>query len=453
MPQAADISSIGPFRRLIARYRESHDVRETIATFVVWGVVLAYIPLSHLFDYWNDSRATSVDWTGIGSEYLSLLPFFALFLFNDIVLARILVRHQKVLLYVITAVASALLMTFAIEIFRSPEAETGRPMEDPGAPWGRERLDDGARRGDAPPARPGDSDWDESEDRPTPPDMPDGMQNNDRPDDFRPDGRPPEPRDIDSRGRGAGEFAPPAKPDEINRRTMRLGPMMSDFVLAVMMVCLSMFTKLYLLSDRDKERMRQLAKERTEAELAQLRYQLSPHFMMNTLNNIHALVDIDPERAKETIERMSRLMRYMLYESGKATTPLKSEVEFLCDYVELMSIRYTDAVAISLQLPEETYGIALPPLLFINMVENAFKHGVSYSRTSFVDISLSIAEDHRTVNFCCTNSLGPERPADTQHGIGVENTRRRLDLLCSGHYQLSSMKLADRYVATLQLRL
>ena len=229
--------------------------------------------------------------------------------------------------------------------------------------------------------------------------------------------------------------------------------MMIDFILALMMMCAGTLIKLYLISDRDKARLRLLAKARTDAELEQLRYQVSPHFMMNTLNNIHALVDVDAERAKDAIVRMSRLMRHMLYEGGKPLVSLDSEVTFLRDYVELMRLRFTDAVSVTLDAPETVGDVMLPPLLFVNLVENAFKHGVSYSKPSFVDVRLSLSDDRREVSFCCVNSLSNASTDDERHGIGVQNTRKRLELLCRGRFNLSAVRLADRYVVTLSIQI
>ena len=226
--------------------------------------------------------------------------------------------------------------------------------------------------------------------------------------------------------------------------------MIGDMAIALLLLCFNVAVKLYLLSLRDKERMLALQHQTLSAELDQLKYQLSPHFMMNTLNNIHALIDIDAEKAKLTVVQLSKLMRYMLYESNKPKTSLADEVSFMRGYVELMRIRFTESVKIDARFPDETFGISLPPLLFVTMIENAFKHGVSYSRPSFISIDMSVADDHKSVNFCCTNSLS-DTVQDGQHGIGLVNVRKRLELLCKGRYNLNVMQLSDRFVATLSV--
>lgn len=401
--------------------RDSHSKPEVILYLIVWALLILSIPAVRLFEFWHSDTATSIDWTGIGFQYAHLIPFALLFLFNDLFLAPIIVRRRKVLLYVLLALLSAIFLTFALETLRS--LSPSEPLFRGGP-----QVEGQARRGDNPPPRPFGDDFrpDADDFDSNPPPRPDS--------DFQPAGEP------HMRG---GVVGP-----------LRVGPMIGDLVLAILTLCAGTLVKLYLITDRDKERLRRLDKERTEAQLAQLRYQVSPHFMMNTLNNIHALVDIDSERAKETIERLSNLMRYVLYDGGKPTVTLQSEVDFIRGYVQLMSLRFTDSVSITLDLPSSLpSNLTLPPLLFVNIVENAFKHGVSYLHPSFVDIRLSLSPDADAVNFCCTNSLSNSSPADSNHGIGLANTRKRLEPMCPGRFQLSALQLSDRYVVTLAVSL
>lgn len=438
-----------PLRRFFEYYRLSHDRREVVVAAIVWGVAIASVPLSRLFDFWRSDSLVSIEWDGMGDEFLALVPFAALFVFNDLVLANVIVRLRKVVLYVVLAVVSSLFMSLVLEFFRVPRdggdvagAEPAHVQEPrPPQPYGRSgrhESDTLDLHGSRPPIdeRRGLPFNPEQGGVPVPPPKPMG-------DDY---GRSPE-------AWRNGDFRPGSDDGRQKRPVRGLGPMVSDFVLALMMMCAGTLVKVYLIADRDKARLRQLAKERAEAELAQLRYQISPHFLMNTLNNIHALVDIDAERAKDTIVRLSRLMRYMLHDGSSQLVPLASEVSFLSDYVELMRIRYTDAVSIRLSMPDESDGVSVPPLLFINVVENAFKHGVSYASGSFVDIRLSLSPSRDELSFCCVNSLAPALQADGPHGIGLANTRKRLDLLCHGRYQLSEIKLDDRYVVSLSIRL
>ena len=207
------------------------------------------------------------------------------------------------------------------------------------------------------------------------------------------------------------------------------------FAIAFLMVGFNIAIKLFFKSFRDEEMLKELEHQRLQSELQYLKYQINPHFFMNTLNNIHALVDIDTGKAKSTIVELSKLMRYVLYEASNKTTLLSREVQFLENYVGLMSLRYTDKVSIEMHFPAEVPKVQIPPLLFISFVENAFKHGVSYRNESFIRVLVQLEEDNR-LSFRCTNSNNGS--ADEQHhGIGLENVRKRLRLLFGNDYTLS----------------
>lgn len=207
------------------------------------------------------------------------------------------------------------------------------------------------------------------------------------------------------------------------------------FAIAFLMVGFNIAIKLFFKSFRDEEMLKELEHQRLQSELQYLKYQINPHFFMNTLNNIHALVDIDTGKAKSTIVELSKLMRYVLYEASNKTTLLSREVQFLENYIGLMSLRYTDKVSIGMHFPAEVPEVQIPPLLFISFVENAFKHGVSYRNESFIRVRVQLEEDNR-LSFRCTNSNNGS--ADEQHhGIGLENVRKRLRLLFGNDYTLS----------------
>jgi len=164
---------------------------------------------------------------------------------------------------------------------------------------------------------------------------------------------------------------------------------------------------------------------------------------MNTLNNIHALVDIEPEKAKESIEVFSKMMRILLYEGDAPTIPLSKELDFIEHFISLMRLRYPeDALRMEILLPEERGGAVVPPLVMASIVENAFKHGVSYSEESFIRVKLELQGGK--VVFRCSNSLHPSE-GEEQHGIGLDNIRKRLSLLYGNTYTLSTDDQNDRY--------
>ena len=180
-------------------------------------------------------------------------------------------------------------------------------------------------------------------------------------------------------------------------------------------------------------------KANAENRLAYLKAQINPHFYMNMLNNIHGMIEIDSERAQSMVLDMSSLMRYMLYDSSRASIRLSEEIAFLNNYLNLMRQRYPESkVKIARNFPtEEAAGsIMLPPLLFLVFIENAFKHGISYKTFSYIDVSIAIEGDR--VEFVCLNSRHPEtNNINENSGIGLRNIRQRLSLLYGEKANLS----------------
>lgn len=184
----------------------------------------------------------------------------------------------------------------------------------------------------------------------------------------------------------------------------------------------------------DERRIEVLKRQSLQAEMEYLKYQINPHFFMNTLNNIHALIDIDTECAKDCVIELSKMMRYVLYESGAHEISLQNELTFVSNYINLMKIRYTDDIDIVFDHPQRgTSRIFVPPLLFIVFVENAFKHGISYARPSYIHISVSC--NKREVHFDIENSRHRQN-APKKAGIGLENVKKRLDLIYGKDYTL-----------------
>ena len=182
---------------------------------------------------------------------------------------------------------------------------------------------------------------------------------------------------------------------------------------------------------------RQLEEEKqkhTEAELAWLKNQINPHFLFNTLNNISSLTQIDPDQAQDSIAQLSDLLRYTMYETNKPLVPIQGEVDFMRNYIDLMKLRCNERAVVNTQFTIDNAQQEVAPLLFISLIENAFKHGLSSSRDSRIDISLT--QEESTLTFTCDNTNYPKDDADRSgSGIGIENTRRRLDLLYPRRYQ------------------
>ncbi|MDO9152387.1 MAG: histidine kinase [Paludibacter sp.] len=186
----------------------------------------------------------------------------------------------------------------------------------------------------------------------------------------------------------------------------------------------------------EENKRKDTEKEQLKTELALLRHQINPHFLMNTLNNIHALMDINVENAKESVIRLSTLMRYLLYDSSQGKTSIKKELQFIESYIELMRLRYSEKVKIDFQVPQEIPEAVIPPLLFISFIENAFKHGVSYRHESYVQFKFEILNEK--INCTIRNSKHPYNTIEkTKYsGIGMENIRRSLELLYKTDYDM-----------------
>jgi two-component sensor histidine kinase len=193
-----------------------------------------------------------------------------------------------------------------------------------------------------------------------------------------------------------------------------------------------------------------LEKENMENKMAFLQNQISPHFFMNTLNNIHALVDINTDEAKEAIIRLSQMMAYMLYESQTDKISLQKEIEFIKSYVELMRLRFTDDIDIKLDIDEDLPRVSIPPLLTISFIENAFKHGISYEETSFVHIVYRFANDKITFEVSNTNHSKKDKSENS--GIGLQNAKNRLALIYKDNYKLDIDQFSGK-IFTVKLNL
>lgn len=181
------------------------------------------------------------------------------------------------------------------------------------------------------------------------------------------------------------------------------------------------------------QKLKESEAARAQSELKNLRSQIKPHFLLNTLNNIYALTAIDQARAQDAIQQLSRMLRHLLYDNQESEVSLTDEMEFMENYIKLMQIRLSSNVEVTFHRQVSLPGIKVAPLIFISLIENAFKHGVSSNRDSRIDISLTADNDQ--ITFSCNNT---NYPKDEQNrsgsGIGIENTRRRLDLMYPGRY-------------------
>ncbi|MDR2816578.1 MAG: histidine kinase [Proteiniphilum sp.] len=216
----------------------------------------------------------------------------------------------------------------------------------------------------------------------------------------------------------------------------------SLFLMAGLSVALKMTVHWFEVDNERKE----LAKAKSEAELQNLKNQINPHFLLNTLNNIYALIEFDPPRAQQAVMDLGKMLRHLLYENNQTFVPLRQEATFMRNYIELMRIRLPDNVKLTTDFSySESGNTLISPLIFISLIENAFKHGISGEKPSFVDISF---REHPCgkVEFVSRNSYFPKSESDKSgSGIGLELVKKKLELLYPGNYQWKTSIEGDVY--------
>ncbi len=221
------------------------------------------------------------------------------------------------------------------------------------------------------------------------------------------------------------------------------------FLISLLVVGFNATIKLSIKGQAEEQKNKELEKEKLQTELTFLRNQVSPHFLMNTLNNIHALVDLNPGVAKESIVKLSRLMRYLLYDSENGKTKLTKEIEFIKSYVDLMKLRLVSNVDIQLSFPDEIPDVEIPPLLFVSLVENAFKHGISYQAESYIVIFMRIHENH--LFFSIKNSRHKNLKSIDEGGLGLKNLKKRLELIYGADFTLMSSENENSFETNIKL--
>ncbi|MDP4275387.1 MAG: histidine kinase [Bacteroidota bacterium] len=225
------------------------------------------------------------------------------------------------------------------------------------------------------------------------------------------------------------------------------------FITSMLVTGFSMGLKMSNKLIQNEKEKKELEKERLNSELAFLKNQISPHFFFNTLNNIYSLIQINTDDAQKAVSRLSKLMRYLLYESESGNTTLSREIEFMRNYINLMELRLTNKVKFTVSFPQDFSDVEIPPLLFIPFLENAFKHGISYRDSSFIDISMKI--DSNQLTFNCSNSIygKTQNEIENQEGIGLENVRKRLNLLFPDRHHLSILQEENIFSVLLTIQL
>ena len=383
----------------------------TLITFV-W-LVLLLTPI--LFREDNNKPL----WRSVANQLEILIPLSILFVINRFILVPKVLYKGKPILFIAWVLGVIILLAIGSYIYDSsinkipPRKETG--LNEAMKPPPRESQADNTLR--PPPVRP------QADEATKPP----------------PDS-PPERNDPENR-----------PPRQQSRQPRPVPPFANFLIFSVLIVGFDTGLRSGLRWIGAENEKVKLEKENVSNQLALLRTQVSPHFFMNTLNNIHALVDTNTEEAKEAIIKLSKMMRYLLYETETEKTTLKKEIEFLESYINLMKLRFSEKVRITLNLPATIPDAAIPPFLFTSFIENAFKHGISYKNESFVTIDLILGKER--LLFTVKNSKTDRNQINEFSGIGIENTRKRLDLLYGDKYHLDIIDNEDLFTVNLSVPL
>ncbi len=236
-----------------------------------------------------------------------------------------------------------------------------------------------------------------------------------------------------------------------NKPLFHLQRVISTFIDLLFIIGVTVAVNQYRNSQRSMEKQKKLIKEKLEAELKFLRTQTNPHFLFNTLNNIYALARKKSDDTADVVMKLSKLLRFMLYESKDSSIPVADELRVLADYIELERIRYNERLTIyfTKSVDDETQPIA--PLILLPFVENAFKHGASEARfNSFIHINVQVQQGH--LIFTVENSKDDNGGKHIRENIGLSNVRRQLELMYPGH-RLEMNNEPDRFTIILTLNL
>lgn len=244
----------------------------------------------------------------------------------------------------------------------------------------------------------------------------------------------------------------PQKPDaHLGRPPFREMHLFNYAFTSLFLVFFSMGMRVLERHSQTEKLQKELEKEKLNSELAFLKNQISPHFFFNTLNNIYSLISINAEDSQKAVLRLSKLMRYLLYDSEHGNTKLSNEIDFMNNYIDLMKLRMSSKISLTVSFPQKSENMNIPPLIFIPFIENAFKHGISYREKSFIEISMTTEKE--SILFRCVNSIVKTREEhEAGHsGIGLENVTKRLNLLFPGKHELKINKSETEFEVLLQI--
>jgi two-component system LytT family sensor kinase len=269
-------------------------------------------------------------------------------------------------------------------------------------------------------------------------------------------GRPPTGPFNPGQGIGAlpGQAGQPGQPGG-RQGPPRVRPIISAANLAVFLMVFVFSTGIRVINQwlRSEQRNKEIANEKLKAELSFLKAQINPHFLFNTLNNIYALASAQSEQTAAAIMKLSSIMRYVLTEARNDLVPLEKEILFTSHYIELQKMRLTDKTVVDFSIRGEPLGHQIAPLLLLPFVENAFKYGISTRERSPINILLEIQKDSLNFKICNQKHLNTMLRVSDNTGIGISNTKRRLDLFYEDRYSLEIDDKANEFSVHLKIPL
>ena len=247
------------------------------------------------------------------------------------------------------------------------------------------------------------------------------------------------------------ELLEPDRPKMLGKRPPEALRYFFDFLIYLITVAFSIAINKSKKMQKAEELKIEADNIKLQSELQHLKYQLQPHFFFNALNNIYSLIDFDSEKAKQSVHSLSKLMRHLLYKTDVDKISLSEEIDFLNKYIDLMSLRLNDKTKVYTNFPTKISSLEVAPLLFISIVENAFKHGVSATQHSDISFKMEVIEDE--IQFTASNSNFPKTDTDKSgSGIGVENLKKRLNLLYPDKHEFHSCLNDGMYIAEVKLK-
>jgi len=199
----------------------------------------------------------------------------------------------------------------------------------------------------------------------------------------------------------------------------------------------------------EKRRNDELQKQQLKTELNFLKTQIQPHFFFNTLNNLYALTIEKSENAPEVILKLSEIMQYVLYEVKEPKISLLKEIKYIQSYLDLEKLRYGSTTKSQLMINGCIDTVNVPPLLFLPFIENCFKHGTKNNDSTKIKINFEKKE--KELLFNVENNFNSNYNIESKHGIGIENVKRRLQLLYNDNFKLNTGIIDDKYIVNLRI--